>query len=339
MPSAAEAALDASFAQATAEYEEAVSQRGAVERELRFAGRGVRLRFAGEALAQALLPAVAARVVNEVGGDVGVTIGLWASDARAPLGWGPGDVGPRGLVRGSRRDRIAAVHESFSGVLTLVDRAAGRILYRVRDVAGLPWWERAAPLRPALFFALGASGGQLVHAGAVGDLIRGGALLAGPSGSGKTTVALAALEHGLRYVGDDYVLLDRGVAWNLYGTAKLNVAAGHHPTAASPGSGLAAGEKLVIDVAAHSGDSLVDALPVRAVVVPCIRGRDTHLVAITPLEAMLALAPSTAFQMPFDRGAVVATLAGLVRSVPCYRLEVGDRSGDLAAAIGDALDS
>jgi hypothetical protein len=338
MPSAPEATLDAFFAQTAAEYEQVLADRGAVERELRFAGRGVRLRFAGDALAQALLPALSARVVKDSAGRADVTIGLWTSNARAPFGWDPGDVGPRGLVRGSGNGRIAAVHESFSGVLTLVDRSAGRILYRVRDVAALPWWERAAPLRPALFFALGASAGQLVHAGAVGDPLRGGVLLAGPGGSGKTTVALAALEHGMRYVGDDYVLLDRGVAWNLYGTAKLDAAADGYPKAVQHGAVLAPDEKRVLDIAAHAGSLLIDALPVRAVVVPRIAGDRTRLRAITRVEALLALAPSTTFQMPFDGGAVVATLAGLVRSVRCYRLDVGDRSDDLAAAIDAALD-
>jgi len=346
MPRAAEPALDAFFDQAAAQYEEALVERGAIERHLRFAGREVGLRFAGEELAQALLPALAARVVDERGAAPAVTIDLWVGGADARVGWGPGDVGPRGLVNGSDHGRVAAVHETFSGIVTLVDREGGRILYRVRDVARLPWWERAAPLRPALFFAMAASGGQLVHAGAVGDPARGGALLAGPSGSGKTTAALAALEHGLRYVGDDYVLLEGGIAWNLYGTAKLDVAAGRGPQpgapsragtvlrSASPGSG----EKLVLDLAARSGPSLIEALPIRAVIVPRIHGRRTRLCAITPVEALLALGPSTVFQMPFDGGGVVTTLAELVRLVPCFRLEVGERAHDLAAAIDDALE-
>ena len=118
-----------------------------------------------------------------------------------------------------------AVHEAYSGAVTLVDCGEGALLHRVPDCRAVPWWERAAPLRAeALFWALAGQGRHLVHAGAVGDE-RGGVLVAGASGSGKTTVTLAALLHGLSYVADDYVLLhDRGelTACSIYGTAKLD---------------------------------------------------------------------------------------------------------------------
>src|SRR5947209_13966091 len=193
MPQLAEARLKELFAQAVDAYGQAVAQSGEVRRELCFAGRQLSLRFAGPALAQALLEAMAPRVVGGGGGGLGIR--LWTDADPGP--WHPCDLGPRGLVRGSSPEGVSAVYEAGSGALTLFDRPSSRILHHVPDVDEIPWWERAAPLRPALFFALASTRRHLVHAGAVGDPDLGCVLLAGPGGAGKTSLALAAAEHGL----------------------------------------------------------------------------------------------------------------------------------------------
>jgi hypothetical protein len=181
-----------------------------------------------------------------------------------------------------------------------------------------------------------------VHAGSAGDADRGGVLIAGASGSGKTTVALAALAAGMRYVSDDYVLLHGGpepVAWNLYGTAKLD--AGHllrFPQFASAGVPNDPDEKAVLSVLEEAPGALVEQLPIRAIVVPRVRGGRAAVRASSAADALLALAPSTALQMPFDNGRALAVLADVARAVPCFALDVGDDPGDLAVALNRVLD-
>src|SRR5205807_9852223 len=83
---------------------------------------------------------------------------------------------------------------------------------------------RAVPLRPLLGWVLASPGRHLVHAGAVGSEGQG-VLLAGSGGAGKSTTAVACVEAGMSYVGDDYVLLSTGeppAAHAIYGTAKLD---------------------------------------------------------------------------------------------------------------------
>jgi hypothetical protein len=315
MPQLAESSLPEIYAEASAAYEQAVVRRGAIERRLQIGTQRITLRCAGAALADALLGALSATGTS--GRDGGTRIGLWSQSGAAP--WPASEVGPRGLVRGSHSEGISAVHEIDSGVLTLVDAARSQILYCVLGVDRLPWWERAAPLRPALHFALSAPGRHLVHAAAVGDQERGGVLVAGVSGSGKSTLALAAVERGLRFVGDDYVLLENAVAWNIYGTAKVG---------SEPGR-----EKTILKIAS---DSLIEALPIRAIVASQITAGRARLERVSAAEALLAIAPSTVIQMPFDRGAVVATLADLVRHVPCYRLATGS-SPPTAAEVLDGV--
>jgi hypothetical protein len=348
MSSLTEAALQEFFHEAANEHAAAVTSAGEVDRVLSFGDRRVRLRFAGSALARAVTAALRPRSVED-DGPVHATIGLWeesrVADGALPVPWSDADLGPRGLVKSDGEGRVVAVHEAGSMAVTLVDRGARTLLYRVPDVSALPWWERAAPLRPALFWALSEPGRHLVHAGAVGDAQRGGVLLAGAGGSGKTTVALAALAAGMAYVADDYVLLHAGgepVAWNMFATAKLDD--GHlkrFPLLAAGVSGeadLAREEKAVLDVAGLMPRSLVASLPIRAVIVPRIRGGCARLHRTTAAQALLALAPSTAFQMPFDEGQVFGSLATLARSVPAFALDVGDDPGELAHAIDTVLD-
>jgi hypothetical protein len=362
----AEPAVGAFYAAAGREFRIAAERRGVFEHDLRFADRRVRLRFAGADVADTLLAALAARAADDDGVvQVHASIAVWEESAcperAVPFPWRHADIGPGGLVRGSTGDRVLAIHEPASGALTLVDTQRRALLHRVRDYRAVPWWERAAPLRPALFWALGGNGRHLVHAGAVGD-DRGGVLLAGASGSGKTTVALAALTHGIGYLADDYVLLHSNptptayslynvvsvravvtaTAHSLYRTAKLD--GGHlerFPTLARtvrfpPES--EAGEKAVLDVAAVMPEQVRAALPVAAVAVPRIRGGRARTRRVSAAEALRALAPSTVFQMPFDDGRVFASLAALVRSVPCFALDVGDDQAELAHAVAGILE-
>ena len=85
-------------------------------------------------------------------------------------------------------------------------------------------------------------------------------------------------------------------------------------------------------------DAVRESLPIRAVLVPRIHGGHARLHPISPTEALLALAPSTVFQLPFNDGAILSSLANLVRTTPCFALDVGDHSTELAHAIEQALE-
>jgi hypothetical protein len=332
---------------ATSEHAEATRVHGMVERHLDMGPCRVRLRFAGALLAEALLPAFGPRATAADGGPPVASIELWEEalvpGGHAPVPWNDRDLGPRGLLRGPAGSGIVAVHEG-SGTVTLVDEATGAIRYRVPSADALPWWERAAPMRPALFWALAGNGRHLVHAGAVGDE-RGGILLAGAGGSGKTTLALAALMAGLRYVGDDYLLVTTNSApqaLNVFATAKLDE--GHverFPELAVHARRIGVSEpdeKLVLDVPSACPGALAVALPLRAVAVPRITGGTTAVRPASAGDALLALAPSTVMQMPYDGGATLAPLGRLLRSLPSFAIDVGDDRDGLAGALDEALE-
>lgn len=347
MSSRRDSALAEFLQVATSEHAEAMRVHGVVERYLEIGGDRVRLRFAGASLAAALLPAFGPRATAASGAPPIASIDLW-EEALVPGGhasvpWSDHDLGPRGLLRGLTGSGIRVVQEG-SGTVTLADEAARAIRYRVPSADALPWWERAAPMRPALFWALAGNGRHLVHAGAVGDE-RGGILLVGAGGSGKTTMALAALMAGLRYVGDDYLLITTNSgpqALNVFITAKLDD--GH--VERFPELGVQArqiglsepDEKLVLDVPSACPGALTAGLALRAVAVPRITGGTTAVRPTSAGEALLALAPSTVMQMPYDGGAILAPLGRLLRSLPSFAIDVGDDRDGLAGALDEALE-
>jgi hypothetical protein len=201
------------------------------------------------------------------------------------------------------------------------DRPVATIAVCEADSAVVPWWERAAPMRIAFHWALGGEGRHLLHAGAVGDK-RGAVLLAGGAGSGKTTVALAAAEKGLGYLGDDHVVLDAAARVHaVYSTASVRTSAEGRP-------------KTMVDMTGRGCESL----PVRAIVAPRIHGGATRVRPLGRAEALLALAPTTVLQMPFDDGAAFAALAALARHVPCFAIDVGDDAGGIAHGVEEVLD-
>jgi hypothetical protein len=74
------------------------------------------------------------------------------------------------------------------------------------------------------------------------------------------------------------------------------------------------------------------------VLLPHVRGGRAVLRRTSAAQALLALAPSTALQMPFDRGEAMSSLAGVVRQVPCFALDIGDNMEELAGTVDRALD-
>ena len=94
----------------------------------------------------------------------------------------------------------------------------------------------------------------------------------------------------------------------------------------------------MLDVGAVMPGSLRDSLGLRAVIVPRIRGGRARLHRIGSAQALLALAPSSALQLPYGDGAMVTALAAVVRRLPCFALDVGDDPAETARAVDEALE-
>jgi hypothetical protein len=215
----------------------------------------------------------------------------------------------------------------------------------------LPYWERAAPLRAILAWFAVRRDTLLLHAAAVGEDDRA-VLLVGPGGAGKTTTALAAWTAGMDYLGDDYVLVRVGPearTARAYATAKAASGtlallpslapwlASHAPPAPPGDRGAASDDKAVLRLAGAPGLEVVDA-EIAAVVVPRI-GPDAGLQRVAPGHALRAAAPSSLYQLPYDRERAFPLLAEVVRRAPCYVLDTGSDPIVAASMVRELLRS
>lgn len=227
-----------------------------------------------------------------------------------------------------------------SGVFSLVDTRMGCAWYHADSIAGLPWYERSAPMRTVLHWLCESRGLTLVHAAAVG-CGDGCLLLTGKGGSGKSTTAVACALSGLGFLGDDYVVLGKGgrtCAASLYRSAKINddmldrlpQAAGR---IANPDR--AAGEKAVIFFDEACRADACTPRPVRAILAPKIAGGDPAVRRIPALRAFAEIASSTIFQMPGSGQATFRALRELFQDIPVFALELGPDLGDNVRAIRD----
>ncbi len=324
-------------------FEKATAAAGTRALTLRIAGRVVRLVFAGDALASFARDALGSLEISG-GSAPDLTVNLWDTSSTgvgppsAP--WTSDDLGPRGEIRGFSKGPVFA-SLSLSGGLAAFDETSARGFFWVRDASLLTIHERGAPLLALFSWFFRAHGVHLVHAAAVG---RGtdALLLVGPGGSGKSTTALLCRASGLEHFADDYALVSgapRPAVHRLYGTAKLAPSSPALPGigARLERAGSADGKTLfLLPPAPGGGDTSSFAL--RALVVPRVAGHgETFVLPLPPGEAFRALAPSTVFQLPGAGAASLASLAALVKSVPCFALSLGGDPAQAASAVAGLL--
>jgi hypothetical protein len=347
-PQLASAALAASpaelyFTALQAAFAEAQARTQAREYTLAVGPAALRLAFAGVELTRGVLPALA-HVIPGAPAEATATVCVWDSESTGvdvpPFTWRPRHLGHQGQIDGYNDERFRTIYhgdifapDGGFDALSMFDAEQRTAIFWVASRHHVHWWERAEPLRTLLHWVLDAEDRYLAHAAAVGD-DDGVVLLVGRGGMGKTTTTLACLRDGLRFVGDNYVLLsleDEPFAHGLYSNAKLRPGTLElMPELADAVNTLDVkeeGEKFIVDVKRWRPEQVVTGMPVRALVVPHVIGDGaTRMVEASPMEGLLALAPTTVCQLP-ENGGVLAAMARLVRELPTYKLELG---GDVA---------
>jgi len=314
---------------------------------LDLAGEPIRLRFAGS-LAELLLPPLE-HLRAEAAEQAALSVHIWDSaststDAPRPV-WGPDAYRERGIIDGFFGDGFYTVYPRGVGALNVVDVDLREAFFWIADAARLDLPEQGAPLRLLLNLWLAGRDVQMVHGAAVGHET-GCVLLTGPSGAGKTSTALSCIDTGLRHLGEDYCLLGRGEPppiFSIYSSAKVERATLERMpalldlVAAMPAD--EEDEKALLDLHADRPDRMMRSAPLRAIALPRIVDRpETRITPCSAAEAMVAVAPSTMLQLPGNGPALMRMLSATVRSVPCYRLEVGSDPARIPTAIESLLD-
>jgi hypothetical protein len=300
-----------------------------------FAGRSVRVRIAGRALAEHICrPFSHLQTNGERPITPKLTIELWDDE--------------------NNRDRMAAATENGlrwteSTVQSSDDRFIGQRLPHTFSclnreanhiVATVAWhdrifiYERAKPLALPLLKWHNDQDVQVIHTGLVASDGKG-ILFAGKSGSGKSTSSLACISAGLGYLGEDYVGLEsrpdgsfvghslynsvflETVHLNRFSDLRAHVIKGRPPHES----------KSAIILSQVFPERLKRFVPIRALAL--LRVADIPKTRFRPAsksEALLALGPSSLLQIPNRKLGVPGfkKLVQLIESVPCYWLEVGE---------------
>lgn len=321
---------------------------GVEQRTFAIAGYKVCLRFAGDALIEAMTQALA-HLAADPSESPDLTICIWDSaSTRTPMippAWPTDDYGVQGLIQGYNTDRFRTLVQRVNNTLNMLDYRRNLALCWTPDAHHGTYYETISPLRTLLYWWMSRHGRHLVHAGAVGTR-DGGVLLPAKGGSGKSTTALACLEAGLLYAGDNNILLGTGErlvrAYSMYNSTALH---GAHLEERLPhlGSLIENAEQLARQKAfaflhKRYPAQMVSSLPVRAVLVPRVTGvRDTNLAESSLAVSLNALVPSTVFSLPGAGRETFETLVKLIRPLPHYVLNLGTDLPQIPRVISELL--
>jgi hypothetical protein len=327
-------------------FEQAANQAGGVQKRYYQLGTHVIcFAFAGERLLALLTPALAHMQTEPRQPDF--TFCLWDSASTGvmtpPPPWrhDPNAYGALGEIQGGyNTPTIKVAFNMFYDCLSMLNAEAQTAIYWVRDADLIPYWETAAPVRTLFHWWATTYGYKMIH-GAVVGTPEAGIMLVGKGGSGKSTTSLVCLQaEELVYVGDDYCMVATEPdcrAYSMYSSAKLKPdnthRLGHLETLIANRDKLDT-EKAYILLHQHFPEKLALTLPVKAIVVPQVTGLpDTQIAKASPAEALIALAPSTLFQMPGASRDGFQQLAQVVKQLPCYKLLLGTDLSQIPPAI------
>jgi len=229
------------------------------------------------------------------------------------------------------------LHEGFR-TLFLWDRGQRRAAVWLGEDGALPYHLVALPLLPVLSWVLAEQGRSVIHAAAVATE-SGAVLIGGRSGTGKSTAALACLDAGLGFLGDDMCIVEPGtrpVVHSLYCSGKLDAPDTARFPALAPARVEGSGpwwEKSVYLFDGHLADRMVRSAALAGVAIP--RRDDGPPARLSARQAFLAMAPNTAFQLPGAAQAAIAGVREVVSRVPVHSVGVGDGIGAIAGRLAD----
>jgi hypothetical protein len=326
-------------------FDAACRRAGRHDRHLRVAGEHVTLAFAGPALIDSLAPALAHLTSDVAGG--GLRVCLWDATSTGispppPLLTADNYYG-NGEVRGAASGDVRIAFDAYLGALSAFDASQRVAFFWIRDARHVPVTFVGTPLRIIFQWWADRHDRVLIHAAAIGCDGRGAAIV-GPSGAGKSTTALAALDGGLDYAGDDFVLVEPDPdprVHGLYCSAKIDdrtlATRFPHLAGALADRPRLPAEKHVLFVHPRWRGRMASTLALRVLLLPAFaEGPASALTPIGHGEALRALVPGL-FPFPGMRQTAVGRLARLVRRLPAYRLDLGTDLEGVAAALRAAL--
>lgn len=299
-----------------------------VEANYRIAGYPVRISSAGPNQA-ANLERAFGHLRASADAAPALTVDIWDDEEVGPANWAPWpeDAETNGTITISDDDRYVLTQRR--GSVMLLDRRDNNITGCVRGWSTLYQDERVRPFHRLLSIWLDDRNIQFIHAALVAQDGKG-LLFVGKGGSGKSTSSITCYLGGMDFLSDDYVALEAApngdfVGHSLYDTFladRMDRFPAFSQVAMRPNYPFE--EKEGVFLRDLPDARLAASARIAAIVLPRVVDRpDIALSRVKPMEALRAAAPSSLWILPNSANSSLEKLAGLITSVPSFRLELG----------------
>ncbi|WP_025742447.1 hypothetical protein [Aquimarina pacifica] len=340
--------IEAYFKKLASQYNQKTTEKSSTIRTIQVGAFTIQMKFLGDSLIPIFYKAfshLSIPVSTEVAPCL--TLHFWEekpTKAFPDIPWELEERHHLGFIQSYSNDRFFTLHQPGSEAIYMLDTLKNEGYYWVRSQNDIPYWESDFPLRMVFHWWFKDSSFQPVHAGAVGTE-KGGVLLVGKGGSGKSTSTLACVNSMLKVAGDDYVLLDckNQEVYSLFSLTKVN----HNSLKLLPKLNVNVkdlnapiDDKYRILLYPKHKESLIKKMPVLATLLPTVTDADkTTIVPCSSSEAMLALAPTTLFQLPGLREEAFAKMSEFARITKTYKLLLGKDSTALPNILDEFIQS
>jgi len=332
--------LGAAFAELSGAFEDAAARVGVSEHHLRLGGQRITLQIAGDAVASGLLPALA-HLEQPAGAGWSTDLRIRAWDTAASETSLPDLPGEFDGMLG-RAQHAGDIHLSFQileSAISALHVGEGEALHCVADARRLAPNDIAYPLSEILGWWMSRSGCYLVHGAAVGTA-RGGVLLAGSSGAGKSTSALTCQRAGMRFAGDDSVLVqtEPPVVFSPYRSARADRELLARYRDVLPRLEEPSGDEKMVGF--FPREAMTAELPLSAVVLPrVVPGGRCRIVPASRAAALLAMAPWVTLHVAGGAEQALRSTRAMLSRLPVHGLEVGDDLASLPSILSELIEA
>jgi glycosyltransferase involved in cell wall biosynthesis len=320
------------YLRSRAKFNEALKTCGELKRYYLIADTTVCLQFAGEALVPLLCPALAHLEIPATN-VVDFTVKIWDSQSSGVKMLPPPcphkNFTHRGDIYGAPTENILMAYHSPEAAFNLFHKQKKEAIHWVQNSAKFHYWVTSSPLRSIFGWWMEQNNGQLLHAAAVGTK-NGAVLISGRGGLGKSSTAVKALDAGMLYLADDYLIIRNNPeprVYSLYSTAKIHRQELELYPRLKPAlaSFINAGqEKGVYFLSSNFKEQIRRSLPIVGVFTPQVVDRENSTLATVSGSDMLqAMAFTTTTQIPHSGEYTQSFLKELTRKVPAAKLLLG----------------
>ena len=251
--------------------------------------------------------------------------------------WGEELIGTGGVFY-STDERYVAHYNSTNCFFQIADNSNNNAIYWLKDEALIPDYERSFSFRWILHHFTENTNFCMLHAAGLGNE-KGGFILPAKSGSVKSNTSLACIGTSIKYLGDDFILVDsiKLIAYNLYNCAKIE------PQRIQFFPKIASfflhkfkqydTEKAHIYLYPQFKNSLIKSFKIKAILIPRFTGNTTtETNNASAADSLIAMAPTTIGVLKASKKSF-QKMVKIARHLPAFSLETGSNLSEIPTKI------